>query len=279
MICRLVRLWLGGSDSRQFVTGSYDRISVGYDDAWTNHTRDKTVQLIDMLGDITGRCVLDLTCGTGYATSILAERAGCRVTGVDASGGMLEVAGAKHGQSCRFIRSDILEFLKSQPSESYDIISCCWGLGYSRPLAVMRQCRRLLRKGGTLAVIDNSIFSLREVMFCSFLTFLEQPEKLVNLMKFRFLTGARQFKIWARLAGLKPADACNGQKSYFVPNGKEALNRLKSTGAAAGFEYAATEQDARFIDSRFAEIIEKKYLREDGIEIIHRFYLGIAKKW
>jgi len=278
MLLRLGNLLLTRSDSARLVTLSYDRISGGYDDAWTRHMRDKTLLLIDALGDIQGCDALDLTCGTGYATGLLAQRTGRMATGIDASGGMLDAAVANCGDSCRFVRSDVLEFLKSQPSRSLDIITCCWGLGYSRPLDVLRQCRRLLRKGGRLAVIDNSIFSLREVMYCSFLTFLEQPEKLANLMKFRFLTGAAQFRLWLFLAGLKSIQSSNGRKSYLAADGKEAIARLTATGAAAGFEYASPEQDSGQIFSRFAQIIEDRCLTNEGIEIIHRFYMGIAVK-
>ncbi len=278
MLLRLGRLMFTHSDAARLVTSSYDRISGGYDDAWTLHMRDKTLLLIEALGDIKGCDALDLTCGTGYATGLLAQRAGRIVTGVDASGGMLDAARGNCGEDCRFVQSDVLEFLKSQQSQSLDIITCCWGLGYSRPLEVIRQCRRLLRTGGRLAIIDNSIFSLREVMYCSFLTFLEQPQKLVNLMKFRFLTGAGQLRLWMFLGGLKPVQTVDGQKSYWAADGKEAIARLRATGAAAGFEYASTEQDGEQIFSRFAQIIDEKYLTREGIEIIHRFYMGIAIK-
>src|SRR3712207_1246135 len=52
-------------------------------------------ELIVSVGDLAGRRVLDVGCGTGTLAAALAERHGCRVWGVDASPEMLGVARAK----------------------------------------------------------------------------------------------------------------------------------------------------------------------------------------
>lgn len=273
-----MRLWWVAADrSAELVDKSYDAISGGYDETWTHHMRDRTAEMIERLDIQPNERAVDLTCGTGYATHRVAERTGRTVIGVDRSAGMLAEARKQFGGTCEFVQSDILTYLKAQPAGSVDLVTCCWGLGYSRPLAVLRQITRILRPGGKVGIIDNSIFSLREVMACSILTFMEQPLRLENLMHFRFLTGPRQLGLYMRLSGLKPRSLWKGQKSYTVANGREAIARLHTTGAAAGFEFAASAADSPAVFERFAEIIEEKYAGGE-IPIIHRYLAGIGQK-
>lgn len=274
---RIIHLFFSSQNQTQkLVSQSYDRISTGYDDTWTNHMRDLTTALIDKMQIPPNTKAIDLTCGTGFATGLIAKKIS-NIIGIDASEGMLNQARQNY-PDCEFIQSDILAYLKTLPTESIDIITCCWGLGYSKPLAVLRQIRRVLKKDGQFGIIDNSLFSLHEVMVCSTLAFMEQPDKLQNLMKFRFLTGPKQLWLWLKLAGLKPQTVWGGSKSYFVDSGPKAIQKLRATGAAAGFEYAADPQDSDAVFARFAEILEQKYKINGRIEIIHRYLGGIAVK-
>lgn len=239
--------------------------------------RNLTADLIERIEIAPGMAAIDLTCGTGFATGLIAGKTQGGVTGVDRSSGMLEQARGNYPQ-CTFVESDILDFLGQVPAGSIDLVTCCWGLGYSRPLAVLRQIRRVLKKGGKVGIIDNTLFSLREVMFCSTLAFMEQPEKLEHLMKFRFLTGKRHLWLWMWLAGLRPQAVWGSSKSYDVQSGPEAVERLRATGAAAGFEYAAASDASDAIYKRFAEILEQKYKVDGRIAITHRYAGGIGVK-
>lgn len=240
--------------------------------------RDLTSDLIVKLEIKPNQVTMDLTCGTGYATGLIAQRTGITTMGIDNSAGMLEQARRNCPDPCAFVQSDILRHLETLPSETFDVVTCCWGLGYSKPLKVLRQIRRVLKTGGKVGIIDNTLFSLREVMYCSTLAFMEQPHRLKNLMKFRFLTGKRHLSLWFRLAGLKPVTAWGGSKTYDVKSGAEAIERLRATGAAAGFEFAAQDEDAEAVFSRFAEILEQKYKAEGSIPITHRYCGGIGIK-
>jgi len=279
LLIRIICLYFQKHDSsNNFVKKSYDKVSSGYDEAWTGHMRDLTETVINKLNPQKGNLAIDLTCGTGFATNLIAQKTDTKVLGVDRSNGMLAQANKNYWQNCEFIQADILEYLKKQPSSSFDIITCCWGLGYSKPFAVLRQIKRILKHGGKVGIIDNSLFSLREILYCSFLTFAEQPEKLKNLMKFRFLPNAGTLKLMFRVLNMKPLYSVNGSKSYLVDSGREAIEKLTATGAAAGFEYAAEPGTNEQIFKRFAEIIEEKHLTENGIAITHRYFTGIAEK-
>ena len=279
MLARLAYLFfLKPNNCDELVEKSYDRISTGYDQIWTNHMRDLTASLINRVNPKEGDRAIDLTCGTGFATNLIAEKTNDKVIGVDKSEGMLGQAHKNYGQSCDFENADILEYLRGLPSNSLDLVTCCWGLGYSKPFVVLRQIKRVLRSTGRVAIIDNSLFSIREVIYCSFLTFMEQPEKLVNLMQFRFLMGSWHLGLLFRMLNMKPLYLDNGSKSYTVESGHAAIERLRATGAAAGFEYAANAEDEEQIFQRFAEILEEKYMKDNGITITHRYLEGIGQK-
>jgi ubiquinone/menaquinone biosynthesis C-methylase UbiE len=279
MMARIVYLFfIKPADCNRLVKQSYDHISDNYDQAWTEHMRKLTESLINRLNPKQGDTCIDLACGTGFATGLMAEKTYNTVIGIDSSEGMLTQARKNYNHNCVFIQADILEFLKKQISSNIDIVTCCWGLGYSRPLAVLQQIKRILKPGGRVAIIDNSLFSLREIIYCSFLTFAERPEKLRNLMRFKFLPGASFMRIIFRLLNLKTSYSANGSQSYTVESGEAVIRRLRTTGAAAGFEYACDEEEQEQIFKRFAEIIEEKYMTLSGITVTHRYLAGIAQK-
>lgn len=279
MFVRSFYLWfVRPSDSAGLLSRSYDRISAGYDESWTNHMRGLTESLITALELADGDFCIDLTCGTGYATSLLAGKTGARVVGVDRSEGMLACARENCPDSCEFVQADILAWLKQQPSCSADIITCCWGLGYSKPFAVLRQIRRVLKKGGKAAVIDNSIFTLREVVRSSLYTFAEFPEKMKSILHVSFLPGAFALRMYFRLLGMCVIWSQGGKKGYDVSSGAEAIERLRKTGAAAGFEYACEPEDEQEVYERFAQILEERFGAGGRITITHRYLAGIARK-
>jgi ubiquinone/menaquinone biosynthesis C-methylase UbiE len=72
----------------------------------------EAIELVVRLGDLRGRRVLDVGCGTGRLAALLAERHGCRVWGVDVSPGMLEVARERvpRGVGLKLARAEDLPF-------------------------------------------------------------------------------------------------------------------------------------------------------------------------
>ena len=62
-------------------------------------------------------------------------------------------------------------------------------------------------------------------------------------------------------------------KTYWVKNGKEAIDRLISTGAFAGLQFCYREKDQDELEKIFIRNIENKYKTKKGIPIKHR-YIG-----
>lgn len=100
--------------------------------------------------------VLELACGTGEVTNVLLSL-GHRVTAIDFSEAMLEVARRKHADKLshvRFALADAEHLL--EPDDSYDAIVCrhlVWTL--TTPETALRGWHRLLRPGGMLLVFDG----------------------------------------------------------------------------------------------------------------------------
>jgi len=259
------------------VAASYDRIAAGYDDAWTNHTRGLSLAMLDELAPPHSAKCLDLTCGTGFITSQLARRTGGEATGADASAGMIAEARRKHGTLCRFVHDDALHFLRRQRASSFDVVTCGWGLGYTQPMRVLREIARVLRPGGRVGIIDNSLFSLAGVLWASFQTFAEQPRALRHAMRVRFLPHSLALAAMMRLAGLGVRRRADGAKTYHVPTGQAALDRLTATGAAAGFEFAVFDEYRDAVFARFAEIMDARRTA-DGVPVTHRYLQAVGGK-
>lgn len=275
---QIARCGLGRNRTPDLVCCSYDRIASGYDQAWTSHMRDLSLILLDRLDVPEGARCLDLTCGTGFITAELSRRAGTRALGVDASAGMLEAARQQHGHSCTFVHGDAVDYLRGLPSRSVDVVTSGWGLGYTRPLAVVREIARVLCSGGRAGIIDNSLFSLAEVLWTSMLVFAEQPEALRHVMRVQFLPGSAVLAAMMRMRGLAVTRAWDGAKSWFAADGAAAIARLTATGAAAGFEFACDPADREAVFARFGQVLQERYACARGVPVTHRYLAAICRR-
>jgi 2-polyprenyl-3-methyl-5-hydroxy-6-metoxy-1,4-benzoquinol methylase len=105
------------------------------------------------IGDLRDKRVLDAGCGEGYNTRILA-RAGARMTGVDISERMIELAREAERREplgIRYARTSYAE-LGAFPAGDFDaVVSFMALMDGPRFDAAMKECFRVLRPGGMLA--------------------------------------------------------------------------------------------------------------------------------
>ncbi len=149
-----------GSDAQTKITRLWDGASSEYD-SHSGHGIEDPEQvaawsdaLRSMLPRRAGR-VLDVGCGTGVISLLVADR-GHTVVGIDLSEGMLAKARAKgkRRRDVRFVRGDAI----NPPGEpaSFDAVvnrHVLWTM--TDPSRALTNWRKLLRRGGYLAIIDG----------------------------------------------------------------------------------------------------------------------------
>jgi ubiquinone/menaquinone biosynthesis C-methylase UbiE len=276
---QVCKLYLNKKNNQEDLTNlSYNKISGIYDKIWTTHMQIFSKDMIDRIKLPIKGTGLDLTCGTGYVTGILANKIKGDVTGVDISKGMLETANKKYGKRCKFVCSDVIEYLKKQESESVDIVTSAWGLGFTNTFKFIKEISRILKPNGQVAIIDNTLFTVYEVSFSGLFTVIEYPSSITNVMNVRWLSTLSSLILRMRINGLKILSSWKGKKTYYAKNGNDAVNRLIDTGTAAGYENCIKKQYYPIIKKRFGEIFENLYGTDKGLPITHRYIAAIAKK-
>jgi len=276
---QICKLYLNNKNNQTDLANlSYNKISSEYDLTWTNHIRVFSKDMVNRLSLPINGTGLDLSCGTGYVTGLLAEKINGDVTGIDISKGMLKIANQKYGNRCKFVCSDVIKYLNKQPSKSVNVVTSAWGMGFTKPFKMIKEISRILKPNGQVGIIDNSLFTVYEVTISGISTVSEYPSAITNVMNVRWLPFVGSLTGRIRISGLKVISSWKGEKTYYAKNGNDAVNRLIRTGTAAGYDNCFEKQYSQIIKHRFAEIFEKLYGSEKGIPITHRYIAAIATK-
>ena len=127
-------------------------------DEFLDHARDSIYNAhydrpacLDLLGDVTGRDVLDVACGPGLYSAELVARA-ARVTGLDISPRMVELA-RDRVPSADFRVHDLARPLDWLPDDAVDLVLFALALEYvDDRVALFRELRRVLRPAGALVL-------------------------------------------------------------------------------------------------------------------------------
>jgi ubiquinone/menaquinone biosynthesis C-methylase UbiE len=132
----------------KYLSRVYDRVNPF---VWTEEMRSDALDLLDLEPDTT---VLDVGCGTGFATEGLLERVD-EVYAIDQSQHQLEQAYAKFGKQgppVHFHRGDAerLPFA----TDTFDVVWSSGSIEYwPNPILALREFRRVLKPGGQVLVV------------------------------------------------------------------------------------------------------------------------------
>lgn len=144
------------------MTTDYDPIAEQYkrskQQPWRTHI--EAYGLLQLLGDPTGLSVLDLACGEGFYTRMVRQRGAARVTGVDLSEGMIELARKqedKHKQGIEYLVADARGF---EPASACDLVIAAYLLNYAADRqelqAMCNGIARCLKPGGRFITVNSS---------------------------------------------------------------------------------------------------------------------------
>ena len=113
--------------------------------------------MLDLIGDIKGKKVLDAGCGHGSYSLILAKK-GAIVTGIDLSEKNIELAkrnASKHSVECQFVVCDMQD-LSIFSSETFDLVTSSIVVGYLDNLKkAFLEVFRVLKPQGIFTFSEN----------------------------------------------------------------------------------------------------------------------------
>lgn len=119
--------------------------------------RVETHSVLTLVGNVTGKTVLDVACGAGYYTRLLRKAGAARVVGVDVSDRMIELARSQEAREPLGIEYRVEDARIVAEQSEFDVVVAAWLLVYAPNRAELAQlCRGLasrLRPGGRLVTL------------------------------------------------------------------------------------------------------------------------------
>ena len=114
--------------------------------------------LMEMLGNVTGKIILDGGCGNGYLTEKMAELEPAKVIGVDFSPAMIHIATEKSTHdNTEYCVASLTEPLSWIPDDSVDIAVFSLVLNYLPDLEILGgELQRIIRPGGRVLLAVES---------------------------------------------------------------------------------------------------------------------------
>ena len=274
-----VRSAASGEVGREELRAAYDGVHGQYDEFWLVEAAQPVHALVDAIRWRGGEQVFEAGCGTGYATALLARRAG-RVVAADISRGMQEEAGrrlAREGlDNVRLIIADALEAMKAEAP--FDIIFSSWVLGYIPLAPFFAAAAVALVPGGQVAVVVHRENSPRVPLEIFGELVARDPSVLLKRVAFDFPRGADHLRLELDAAGLAAEAMREGTIVFRYDTPAAVLEHLLKSGAGTAFHEAI---DPARRDGLTREFMEQLAARQAGgtpFEVAHDYVACIARK-
>jgi len=142
------------------MTTNYDPIAEQYQRSKQQPWRTfvECFTLMELMGDPQGMAVLDVACGEGFYTRMIRQRGAARVTGVDLSQGMIDLARSqesRHQLGIEYIVGDARELSGGEP---FDLAMAAYLLNYAHNREELQSMcdgiARSLRSGGRFLTVN-----------------------------------------------------------------------------------------------------------------------------
>lgn len=125
---------------------------------WRLYIEDFT--LFELIGDLTGKTVLDLACGEGFYTRRIKQTGAARVMGVDVSEKMIDLARAKETKSPLGIEYVIQDATQIRLPICFDLVVAAYLLNHARTkeelLAMCQAVSSSLKPGCRFIAVNNN---------------------------------------------------------------------------------------------------------------------------
>ncbi|MGL4453217.1 MAG: class I SAM-dependent methyltransferase [Sarcina sp.] len=260
------------------ISNSYTKASSNYSNSFLNEMHRYNEEMLNKLLDeykdsAKAIKVLDLACGTGFNSRYINERYNISsFTLVDISKGMLEKA-KESDINAEFIEKDMLGYLKSCDDNVFDMVVCAWAIKYQNPHKIISEVSRVLKKGGSFAVIVNLKSTLPEVRKIYPKIVMSHSEKIDKIMlELPNPISESSFNRWFKSKKMKRIYSKSGSHKFGFKSTDLLVNWVISTGALAGFDTMVNMED-----KDVQETMERLFKEKDISNITHKFVWGVYK--
>jgi ubiquinone/menaquinone biosynthesis C-methylase UbiE len=142
------------------MTTNYDPIAEQYKRSKQQPWRSfiECFTLMELIGDPRGMSVMDVACGEGFYTRLLRERGAARVTGMDLSQGMIDLARTQESEQQMGIEYIVADARKLSGLEPFDLTVAAYLLNYASSRkelqAMCHGIARSLKPGGRFITVN-----------------------------------------------------------------------------------------------------------------------------
>ena len=264
---------------REELEVAYDRVHDDYDEFWLTEAAGPVKDLVRKLPWEGTEAVFEAGCGTGYATGLLASRAG-NVVAADISEGMLANArqrlSSEGAENVLFVNGDALEILSVEGP--FEVVFSSWVLGYIPLKPFFSTAGHRLKPSGRLAFVVHKENSPREPLEIFAELVARDPSVLTRRVAFDFPRDLAHIEREMDSAGLEIDHLWEGSITFRYDTADQALQHLLKSGAGTAFYDAIDPARRDALTGEFLDIFAARHQRLDGYEVSHEYVACIAKK-